>query len=432
VAELWFVLVLAGVAVAVAIAMARDVPQAALDLRLIALAVAALVLGAGMLAVRGAGSELRARAMSAVAGFVFGIGSALVCVVGQQRPAGPTDEPSLKGGAASAAVPLIVGGAGAAMVVAFGVRTGSMSTALFAWAVGVALGSLLTTTSDSLPLVALVTASCTTTCADVAARTPGTKVLALAPLLIVVSCVAVFVGALSVRVDVEEETDAALLRGFAVASVIGALSAIAGSHWWARPSGRGAWLALSAIVATVGSTLVLLIGRYYDDPLHRAARALARAQRGGPRTRFRTGLRFGAESAAIVLTLAVLTALAARRLGETLGIEHAGELGLAVAALTTLASRSYLDAIATRGEARTLAHDLFIIALVLVLLLFRYASVALTGVVVVAALALAAIFERMSAAHVEDEGLRRRAAVLAVLAGGVLAASALFEAVLGT
>jgi hypothetical protein len=344
----------------------------------------------------------------------------------------PRSRTSIPGGAASASVPLIIGGAGAAIVVALGIRTGSMSTALFAWAVGVAIGSLLTTTSDSLPLVALVTAASTATCADVAARNAGTKVLALAPLLVVVSCVAVFVGALSVRADVEEETDAALLRGFAVASVIGALSAIAGSHWWARPAGRGAWLALSAIVATIGSTLVLLIGRYYDDPLHRAARALARAQRGGPRTRLRTGLRFGAESAAIVLTLAVVTALAARRLGETLGIEFAGELGLVVAALTTLASRSYLDAIATRGEARTLAHDLFIIALVLVLLLSRYASVALTGVIVVAALASAAIFERMSAAHVEDEGLRRRAAVLPVLAGGVLAASALFEAVLGT
>jgi hypothetical protein len=444
VAELGFVLVVATIVIGLAIAIARDAGECSSDRRLVGLAVAALLVGGAMMRFGGASStDLRARGISAIAAFVFGLGNALASSAARQRVVG-VGATSLRVAAASAIVPLALGGAGAAIVAAIATGSGAIPTMMFGWAVGSVIGSLLSGSTDSFPLVALVTAATTVTCANVASRNLTTlrdvgprapALIALAPLVTVLSCVAVLIGVLSVRAESDEAADAALLRGFAVASTIGTLSAIAASHWWARPAGRGAWLALSSIVASIGGTIVLLIGRYYDDPLHRAARAVARAQRGGPRTRMRTGLRFGAESAALVLSIAVVTALAARRLGSLIGLEDAGSIGISIAVLTSLSARGYLDAIATAaaaGEARTLAHDLYVVALVTILLLSAYASVALTAGLVALSLVAAAIVERVAAAHADEGELRRRAAVLPVIAGGVLAASALLEAVLGS
>jgi len=436
VAELGFVVAIAIVTLAVAIVVSRGAGP--LDLPLVAIAGAAIVLGAVMMRL-GAAADLRARATCAIAAFVFGLGNALLCAALHQRVArGPS---SLSLGAAAAVLPLSLAGLGAAVVVGLA-SPGALATMMFGWAVGGVLGTLLSGSGNAFPLVALVTAASTVTCANVAARNLAalrdvgprvTALVALAPLLTVLSCVAVFVGVMSVRSEGDDAADAPLLRGFAVASIIATLSAIAASHWWARPAGRGAWLALAPVIASIASTIVLLVGRYYDDPLHRAARAVARAQRGGPRTRLRTGLRFGTESAGLVLAIAIAASLSSKRVGDALGVPSAGWLAIAITALTALAARGYLDALAisaAAGEARTLAHDLFIVATATVLLAGLYASVALVAVLVAAALTTAAVIERVAAAHGDEGELRRRAAVLPVVAAGLVAASALFEAVL--
>jgi hypothetical protein len=442
VAELAFVLALATVAIGVAIALARGTTLRPIDWRLTIVALATLLVGAAMIRFSGsATTELRARGLAAIAAFVFGLGNALFSAALHQRIAAPT---SLRAGASASVIPLAAAAGGAAAVLSLAARPDAVPTMMFAWAVGSVIGALLSGAGDGFSIVALVTASATVACTQVVARNlailhdvgpRASALIALAPLLTVLSSVAVFVGAMSVRADTEDSPDTALLRGFVVASITGTLSAIAASHWWARPPGHGAWLALSAVLASIGSLVVLLVGRYYDDPLFRAARAVARAQRGGPRTRLRTGMRFGAESAAIVLSIAVGIALSARRVGESLGLELAGALGMVVAVTASLPTRAYLDAIATSsgaGEGRTLAHDLFIIALATVLLVPLYANVAIAAVLVAMFLTGAAIVERVAAAHGDDGELRRRAAVLPMIAGGVLAASALLEAVLRT
>lgn len=441
-AELGFVLAVAAVNGATAAILARgEVPRAGVTSRAW-LGLAAVGLGLSILGFGGVfAPELRARALLAIGGLVFGLGAALISAEARERALAVV---SLRASASSAIVPLTIAGASAVALMMMSLRApGAVSPLMFAFALGASLGTLLgSRAGDPFPIIAVATATATASCALVAARNVvafravgfhGSTLVALGPLLPLLSAMALAIGALAVRADEGEADETPVLRGFAVATLVGTLAVIAAGHWWARPPGRGGWLTLPALAAAMGSLVVLLLGRYYDDPTHRAGRAIARARRSGPKTRRRVGARIGAEGALLVIVVAAAVGLAASRGAEMLGLEAAGALGLAIAIAGCLTSFAYLDAVAGGREGRTLAHDVMLVALCGVASLGR-PSVALAAVPIVATLVSASVLERMAAASEGDpetEELRRGAALLPVVASGILAAAATLGAVFG-
>lgn len=436
-AELGFVLAVAALNGVAAVLLARGGAPHAREWARPILGAAAVGLGGLILRFGGVlGPELRARALLAIGAVVFGLGCALLSAASRERALATG---TMRASASSAIVPLAIAGAAAAALMALALGAAHVAPLmLFAFALGATLGTLLSSRAgDPFPLIALATATTTTACALVATRNAAllralgfhpTTLTALGPLLPLLAAMALTIGALAVLGD-DGETDAPVLRGFVVATVIGTLAVVAASHWWARPAGRGGWLSLPAVAAAFGSALVLLLGRYYDDETHRAGRAIARARRGGPKTRLRVGARIGAEGALAVIAIGAAVGAAAYRAAELLSLEGAGALGVAIAVAGSLTSFAFLDALAAGREARTLAHDLLLVTL---------CSVAMSGqslvVLAIAPIALAlvaaGVVERVAAANEDSEELRRRAAILPVVATGILAAAATLGALL--
>jgi hypothetical protein len=440
-AELGFVLAVAVMSgVAAAVLGGREEPRS-WDRTRAGLGVAACALGLVIIRFGGVfDATSRARALLAVGGVVVGVGAALISA--EVREYFLSDVRGLKPAASPGLAPLaIVGGVSAIlmMLVTRANAFGAVATLFFAFAFGGAVGTLLgSRAGDPFPLLAIATATMTYACVTVAMRNGAafrdfhrSALIALGPLSPLLASVALAVGARSVRSDAGEGEDVAIVRGFAVATIVGMLGVVAASHWWARPSGRGAWLSLPAIAAAVGSVVVLLLGRYYDDPELRAGRAIARARRGGPITRRRVGARIGAEGALAVIAVAAAVALAASYAADVLAIEAGRALGVAVAVAATLASFAFLDAVAGGRDARTLAHDVLLVALCAGALLSR-GVVALAAAPIALVLVLAGVLERVAAASDEEaDELRKQAAILPVVAAGILAAAATFAGVIG-
>lgn len=432
-AELGFVLVLALLCGGAAGYLGRS--ESDWDSLRTALALAACVLG--FVIVRFGGvfdASLRARALLAVGGVVVGIGAALLSAEVREKISAVTP--------AATAAPLAVVAAVVALLLMAVTRANALAAAatlMFAFALGAALGTLLgSRAGDPFPLLSLATATATYGCVTIAVRNAAlyrdfhrSALVALGPLCPLLAAIALAVGTRAVRNDEGESDDAGVLRGFAVATTVGTLGVVAASHWWARPVGRGGWLTLPAIAAGVGSVVVLLLGRYYDDPTMRAGRAIARARRGGPITKRRVGARIGAEGALVVMGVSACVAFAAARAADVLMMDSAALLGLAIAIAASLASFAFLDALAAGQQARTLAHDLLLVALCTVALI-AHELVALLAAAIVIALVLGGVLERVAAASDEDaDELRRRAAIMPVLAAGILAAAATLGSVLG-
>lgn len=437
-AELGFVLAVAVLNGVAAVFLARgDAPRSAPEWTRPGLGAAALALGWLILRFGGVLSPgLRARGLLAIGAIVFGLGCALISAAARERA---LEGGTLRASASSTIVPLAIAGGASAILMMMALRaTAAVPLMLFAFALGATLGTLLSSRAgDPFPLVATATATITTACAVVATRNVvvlravgfhSTTLTALGPLLPLLAAMALAIGTLAVHTD-EGETDAPVLRGFVVATAVGTLAVVAASHWWARPPGRGGWLALPALGAAFGSAIVLLLGRYYDDPSHRAGRAIARARRGGPKTRLRVGARIGAEGALVVIVVAALVSAAAYRAADILSLEGAGALGIAIAVAASLTSFAFLDAVAAGREARTLAHDVLLVSLCCVAMTGE-TLVALAAVPIALALVAAGIVERVAAANEDSDDLRRRAAMLPVVASGILAAAATLGALL--
>lgn len=435
-AELGFVLIVAAINAGAALVLGRSaterVPPAG-DRTRVALGISAAALGVVVLRFGGALDEtLRARSLLAVGGVVIGLGVALLSAEARERALlGET----LRARASSTIAPLTLVGATVALLL---MKTTS-ATLLFSFALGGALGSMLGSRSgDPFPLLALATSTVSYACVLVAAHNGAsfrdvhrTALIALGPLLPLLASIAFTIGALAVRSDDGEEPDAAIMRGFAVATILGAGATVAASHWWARSS---PWLSLPAIAAAVGSLVVLLLGRYYDDPELRAGRAIVRARRGGPSTRRRVGARIGAEGALVMMFVAAGVGFAAFHAAAVVQLDGAGWLGIAIAVAASLASFAFLDAVSRGRDARTLAHDVLLVSLCSVALLSS-TYVALATVPIAIALVFAGVVERVAAASEPDEHsetLRRRAAMLPVLAAGMLAAAATFASLFET
>ena len=443
-AELGFVLVVAVLNGVAAIVLGRtDAARTErVDRRRVALGFLATLLGFLILRFGGVfDAALRGRALLATGAFVVGIGGALLSSAVREHGLRAS---SLRGLAWSTVAPLTIVATTTAVLLLMVTRASALaaiSVLLFAFALGAAIGTLLASpTGDPFPLIAVATATITSACALVVMRNAASfhgfhasALIALGPLLTLLAAIALVVGALSVRADEGEGADASTIRGFAVSTMVGMLAVIAASHWWARPLGRGAWLALAAIAAAIGSVIVLLLGRYYDDPTLRAGRAIARARRGGPITRRRVGARIGAEGALLVISVAAAVSFASYRAAELLSLDGGGALGVAIAVAGCLASFGFLDVIAAGRDARTLAHDVLLVSLCSIALL-SHSYVALGAVPIAIALVFAGVVERVAAASDPDEHsaeLRRRATTLPVVASAMLAAAATFGALLG-
>lgn len=404
----------------------------------------AVAIGLGLIILRFGGvfgPASRSRALLAIGAIVVGLGAALLSSAARAHMMRGA---SLRAFASSTVAPLTIVATVVAVLLMLLTRAAALTAVpavLFGFALGAAIGTLLASPAgDPFPLLAVATATVTSACTLVALHNrpsfpafQASALIALGPLVPLLAAIALTAGALSVRADGEEDENASVLRGFAVSAAVSMLAVIAASHWWARPTGRGGWLALPAFAATMGSVVVLLVGRYYDDPTMRAGRAIARARRGGPITRRRVGARIGAESALLVMLVASAVGYASFRAAEVLSLAGGGPLGVAIAVAGCLGSFGFLDAIAAGRDARTLAHDVLLVSLCSIALLSR-SIVALAAVPIAIALVVASVLERVAAASEPDEHsleLRRRAAILPVVASGMLAAAATLGSLLG-
>lgn len=420
---------------------------------LVVAALVALVVGAATLRFGGS-DDVRRRAAAALGGATIGVGGALGSLWARQRLGAPG---SLRSAAAATVASLAIAAASAASLGAWAVRVSAASVdalarVLSGWALGAALvGVVMSIASssapdeeadpaldaargpDAFPVAAVAIAAATIASGAVAAQNATSlraaaldpaALVALGPLLAVLAAASTAIGAASVRADEGEPPDAPVVRGFVVATVIGMLAAMAAGHWWARPPGRGGWLALAGVTGAIGAWLVLLLGRYHDDPTHRPARALADARGMDAQARWTTGAVVGVEGFVAVVAVAAVVSLAAMYTAEHLGLEGAHASGVAVAIGAVIAAWGFLRAVADGGHARTLAHDTLLLSLAAVAFARRGRVAVIAAGLAAVALLVAAMLERTAAAQPGVDGgasLRRRAATMSLLAASILA-----------
>ncbi len=416
------------------------------DVGLVALAVVGALSGVALLRF----AKTSGGASWALSGISLGVAvSAAAAVVRGRASASRTLETT----GAAAIVSIAASTLGATILALAVVRLGppivvadALARVLGGYALGAAVVVLAVGRAGEPFLVAAASASATTIAASTVAfrngaslRASGFDPLALVALPLALhafAAIAIAIGVLAVRVDDGELPQAARLRGFAVATALTALAAIATSDWWGRPPGEGAWLALSSVTGAAAAWIALWIGRYYDDPHARPQRTLARAT--DVRTRTMTGAVHGMEGGVALLALAALSIVLAARTGELLALDGGAVLGVAVASATLVAASGYLDAAASAdagadaysARVPTLAQDVLAVAFIVFLLVERLdrGRAVVTWIVAAVGLVLAIVCERASSARAQTSWVLR---AVAQSAPGVVSVIALAVAAFG-
>ena len=418
--ELLLVLALsAGLTVAWALAFHATLTRRQLGLG--GLGLMGLVSGAIGLRWVGSISEPRGRLAGLLAGIVAGVGAATVSA----WPASESQAPRRARGAA--VLPLAVGAASSGVVLLAAGRGGAEDlssplarVALAGWALGAAAVGLPFPSTERFAIVALAIG--TSTVGAAAARSP----IALGPMLAVNAALAAVFGVLSVKADPGEAPEAPGMRGFFVATVLSLLGAASVGHWWAR----GVAALPAAAAGAGGSALVLLLGRYHDDPARRPARALTEARTLDGTARWGAGALVGLEAFLVVVAVAALAAVASVQVDPSMQ-----SASLAMVLGGALGPWALLRSLAT-GAARAPAHHALLLAWIAVGVAIHSRIWPIASTLALATMLGSIVVERTSTTwppgeeaarmRAQADGLARSATLLsaAAVALSVLAANA--------
>jgi K(+)-stimulated pyrophosphate-energized sodium pump len=160
------------------------------------------------------------------------------------------------------------------------------------------------------------------------------------------------VGVVVVRMKEDEDPMAALNRGFYVAAGLSLLGMFAACRWLLRTDALpDAWLTLfwCAVIGLVTAVGFVLITQYYTEHRYAPVRHIAQQSLTGSATNIIAGLSVGLESTAMPVLMISGAILGSYALGSSIGVEHSGLFGTAVATIGMLAPAGYILAMDNFG-----------------------------------------------------------------------------------